>query len=232
MTPGTPPGPLVLVVDDEHEVRAILRAALERDGFSVSEAGDGVTAVDRASERRPDLVLLDLGLPGMAGLDVLRALRRVSDVPVIVLSGKGEVTDRVVGLELGADDYIVKPFSPREVVSRVRTVLRRMGTAPSSGVLHHDDLTIDTRAREVTLDGRVVELTAKEFDLIAFLATSPRQVFSSDQLLRQVWASDPDWQSTDTVREHVSRVRRKLCIDPAHPRWLVTVRGGGYRFDP
>ncbi len=223
---------LVLVVDDEHEVRSILRTALERDGFDVIEAGDGPTALDRASQRVPDLIVLDLGLPGMSGLDVVRALRATGNVPVIILSGRGDVTDRIVGLEIGADDYIAKPFSPREVAARVSAVLRRTSPVVTARRLTFDELTIDLSAREVTLGERLVELTPKEFDLLAFLAGSPRQVFSADQLLRQVWRSDPEWQSTTTVREHVHRIRRKLCLEQSSPRWLMTVRGGGYRFDP
>ena len=224
--------PLVLVVDDEPGVREILRAALEREGYAVTEATDGESALTSARSRRPDLVILDLELPRLSGTEVLRQLRTGQDVPVIMLSGHGAETDRVLGLELGADDYVTKPFSPREVVARVRTVLRRSGAGPGTDQLHFDGLTIDVAAREVSRSGVDIALTSREFDLLAFLAASPRRVFSTEQLLRQVWATEPGWQNPKTVSEHVYRVRRKIEHDPARPRWLVTVRGAGYRFDP
>jgi len=232
IAPIATPLVLVLVVDDEREVREILRTALEREGYAVAEAADGDTALASFRGRRPDLVILDLGLPGTPGIDVLRHLRSSQNVPVIILSGHGDETDRVLGLELGADDYVTKPFSPREVAARVRTVLRRVGPDPGADRLQFDGLTIDLAAREVSRPGAEVTLTSREFDLLAFLAASPRRVFSADQLLRQVWATEPGWQNPKTVSEHIYRVRRKIEDDPAHPHWLVTVRGAGYRFDP
>ncbi len=222
----------VLIVDDEREVRSILRDALEREGFTVAEAADGEKALLAVRSLTPSLVILDLGLPARTGIDVLREIRSWGDIPVIVLTGRGEETDRVLGLELGADDYVTKPFSPREVAARVRTVLRRADPDPHREVLRFDDLTIDLAAREVQRSGVPVDLTSRELDLLAFLAQAPRRVFSPEQLLRQVWASEPGWQNPKTVSEHVYRVRRKLEPDPAHPRWIITVRGSGYRFDP
>jgi DNA-binding response OmpR family regulator len=221
----------VLVVDDEDEIRRILRDVLEPEGYSVFEAAGGQDALTRIRTDRPDVVILDLGLPDQRGLEVLRELRAESSVPVIVLSGQVDETDRVLGLELGADDYVTKPFSPREVAIRVRNVLRRF-TPGSADVLRFDDFTIDLRAREVVCGGLVIDLTSREFDLISFLASEPRRVFSPDQLLRQVWQTEPGWQSPTTVSEHVYRIRQKLELDPHQPRRLVTVRGAGYRFDP
>jgi DNA-binding response OmpR family regulator len=188
----------------------------------------------------PELVVLDLGLPKLRGLDVLRRVRKddsapVSSMPVIVLSGQSDETDRILGLELGADDYVVKPFSPRELVARVRSVLRRTRSEPLPEAfqrLQFDDLALDLTTREVLLRGEPVELRRREFDLLAFLCLSPRRVFTREQLLRQVWDSEPEWQGAGTVSEHVHRLRAKIEDDPAHPRWLVTVRGVGYRFVP
>ncbi len=228
-TTGAP----VLVVDDDPELREIVRAALQREGFSVAEAADGETALEAVEHDRPRIVVLDLGLPRLGGLKVLRRLRAAGEIPVIILSGRGDEADRIVGLELGADDYVTKPFSPRELAVRVKAVLRRGAAAAQRRLLEFQGLTIDPGAREVAMaDGSLVELTAREFDLLHFLARSPRQVFSADQLLRQVWGSDPGWQTPSTVSEHVYRVRRKIESDPRHPRWIRTVRGAGYRFEP
>jgi two-component system, OmpR family, phosphate regulon response regulator PhoB len=222
----------VLVVDDEREVREILRVALEREGYAVIEADTGDAALAAVRARRPRLMILDLGLPGTGGIEVLRQVRGGHDLPVIILSGHDDETDRLLGLELGADDYVTKPFSPREVAARVRTVLRRAGPSPARELLRFDGLEIDLAAREVTRLGATVALTSREFDLLAFLAVSPRRVYSAEQLLRQVWSAEPEWQNAKTVSEHVYRVRRKIEDDPAHPRRVVTVRGAGYRFDP
>ncbi len=161
-------------------------------------------------------------------------VRTNSDVPVIMLTARAEETDRVAGLELGADDYVVKPFSPRELAARVNGVLRRTnGRAPSApGPIVHDDLVIDPLSRTVTLAERPIEMTPKEFDVLAFLAASPRQVFSRAQLLESVWQSSPDWQDPATVTVHVRRIRNKIEQDPEHPRWITTVWGVGYRFEP
>ena len=169
----------------------------------------------------------------IGGLDVLTRVRRTSTIPVIVLTGRGGETDRIVGLDLGADDYLVKPFSPRELAARVRCVLRRTSrVTPPTPQRTYGRLGVDLGVHEVTLDGIPVGLTAKEFDLLAFLASAPRQVFSRPQLLRQVWSSSPDWQDEGTVTQHIHRLRHKLEDDPNHPRWFRTVRGIGYRFEP
>jgi two-component system alkaline phosphatase synthesis response regulator PhoP len=182
----------------------------------------------------PELVLLDLRLPSVGGLEVLRIVSAGSrPAPaVIALTGLGDEADRVVGLELGADDYIVKPFSLRELVARVRSVLRRATATPPSSVLEFGDLRVDMASREVSLRGERVDLRRREFDLLAFLCASPRRVLTRDQLLLNVWHSAPDWQSAATVSEHVHRLRSRIEDDPTRPRRIVTVRGVGYRFEP
>lgn len=226
----------ILVVDDEPMVREVVAQYLEKDGFAVSEAADGTEAMAWLEANTPGLVVLDIMLPGTDGLSVLRHLRGDGEVPVILLTARADEIDRVVGLELGADDYVVKPFSPRELVARVRTVLRRTSTTstPDGGteVLEFGDLRIDTRAREVVVAGRIVTLTPKEYDLLAFLASAPRQVFSRRQLLTQVWDSAPEYQDPATVTVHIGRLRQKLEPDPDDPRWIDTVWGVGYRFEP
>jgi DNA-binding response OmpR family regulator len=222
----------VLVVDDEPMVREVVTRYLERDGYVVDAVGDGAAALELAGRTAFDLVVLDLMLPALGGLDVLGQLRRRGDTPVIVLTARGDEGDRVLGLELGADDYVVKPFSPRELSARVRSVLRRASAPPAAAPLRFDELEIDPATREVRLGGRVVDLTRREFDLLAFLAAAPRQVFTRAQLLAQVWDSSPDWQDPATVTVHVGHLRQKLEPDPSRPRWLVTVRGVGYRFEP
>jgi DNA-binding response OmpR family regulator len=224
--------PLVLVVDDDEAVRALLSRYLQLEGYDVREAGDGASALSLISELGPDLVLLDRILPSEDGLDVLTRLRRQSQVPVILLTGLGDEGDRVLGLKLGADDYVVKPFSPAEIVARISTVLRRVKPSERSELLSFDGLVIDLTSREVLVDGERVEATHKEFDLLAFLATSPRQVFSREQLLDHVWESSSEWQDPATVTEHIRRVRRHIESDPDKPRWIKTVRGVGYRFEP
>lgn len=206
---------------------------LEGEGYQVSEATTGAEAMTAVLERSPDLVLLDLMLSSEDGFDVLATIRRHSDVPVIVVSGRDRETDRVLGLKLGADDYVCKPFSPAELEARIGSVLRRgTRTQESSRVLQFGELAIDLSAREVRVGGRLVETTAKEFDLLAFLASSPRQVFTREQLLSHVWDSSSQWQDDGTVTEHVRRVRRKIEPMPDRPRWVRTVRGVGYRFEP
>jgi DNA-binding response OmpR family regulator len=222
----------ILVVDDEPRVREVVAAYLERDGFRVLEAADADSARRHLAGPAPDLVVLDIMFPGASGLDFLHEIRRTSEVPVILLTARAEEADRILGLELGADDYVVKPFSPRELVARVRTVLRRTHPALPSTVLEFDDLAIDVAAREVRVGGSAVELTAREFDLLAFMASNPRQVFSRAQLLEQVWDSSAEWQDPATVTVHVRRVRHKIEKDPAQPRWLETAWGVGYRFQP
>ncbi|MGV9709126.1 response regulator transcription factor [Gordonia sp. NPDC003424] len=222
--------PSLLVVDDDSRVRTVVSWQLESEGYRVVEAGDGNTAWQRIIDDRPDLVVLDLSLPGMAGLDLLRRLRDAGNLtPVVILSGRNGEGDRIVGLDLGADDYLVKPFSPGELAARVRSVLRRSGTQSATPPTTTDrsGLHVDLATREVLLDGEPVLLTAREFDLLAFLAGHPHQVFTRAQLLEQVWASSSGWQSEATVTEHVHRLRAKVGS-----RYLVTVRGVGYRWKP
>jgi DNA-binding response OmpR family regulator len=227
-------GTAVLVVDDEPTVREVVASYLRRDGHDVVEAADGVAAVELVDSRRFDLVVLDMMLPGVNGLEILRRIRRLGDVPVIMLTARAEEADRVAGLELGADDYVVKPFSPRELAARVNGVLRRAAPKPmiADMPLQFGELAIDRRAREVKVDGRVLDLTPKEFEVLTHLASSPRQVFSRADLLRDVWNSSPDWQDPATVTVHVRRIRNKLEVDPENPRWITTVWGVGYRFEP
>lgn len=226
-------GRSVLVVDDERTVRDVLCGYLHRGGFDVTEAADGISALDALGEIRPDLVLLDLMLPGLDGLSVLNEIRRDSNVPVIVLTALAEEGDRVLGLEMGADDYVVKPFSPREVTARVRAVLKRAAAPRRFPVqLEFDGLSIDGRTREVAIGGRVIELTPREFDLLAFMASSPRQVFSRGQLLEHVWGSSAEWQDPSTVTVHIRRVRQKIEADLNEPARITTVWGVGYRFEP
>ncbi|HET9731318.1 MAG TPA: response regulator transcription factor [Acidimicrobiales bacterium] len=231
-TQGRPQPARLLVVDDDDDVRAMVSQILSADGYRVLEARDGKGALEAVVEQSPDLVLLDVVLGGEDGMDVLATLRRTSDVPVIMLTGKGQEIDRVLGLKLGADDYVVKPFSPAELSARIGSVLRRSRPREVSGRMQFADLAIDPTTREIILHGQVVEMTAKEFDLLAFLARSPRQVFSRAQLLENVWESSSDWQGEGTVTEHVRRIRRKIEEDPDNPRWVRTVRGVGYRFEP
>ena len=228
----------VLVVDDEPMVRNLLTRLLSMEGYEVLEAEDGQAAIDLLRKAQPDLILLDVMLPARDGLEVLSDLRRTSNVPVILVSARGEEADRVVGLKMGADDYVVKPFSAAELSARIESVLRRAQASrpakatASSRRLVFDGLEIDLDTREVVANGRPADTTAKEFDLLAFLAASPRQVFSREQLLKHVWSSSSDWQSEATVTEHIRRLRRKIEDDPDRPRWVTTARGVGYRFEP
>jgi len=224
--------PTVLVVDDEPIVRDVVVRYLEREGFTTLEAADGNVARQLIQRHSPSLVVLDVMLPGTDGLELCRWIRRESDLPVIMLTALGEEADRIVGLELGADDYVTKPFSPRELAVRVRTVLRRAQPAPPHAErLVFDGLEIDGPTREVTKDGTSVRLTAKEFDLLKFLAGHPRQVFSRDQLMDRVWGYEAALD-TGTVTVHVRRLREKIEADPSRPRFLQTVWGVGYRFWP
>jgi two-component system response regulator ResD len=216
-------------------VREVLARYLAREGFDVKTAADGADALEAFEGGAPDLVLLDLMLPRLDGLEVLRRMRSQRPAAVIMLTAKGEETDRVVGLELGADDYITKPFSPREVVARVRAVLRRTGSAsdaPSVGpVLAFGELLIDGNRREVEISGEILRLTRKEFDLLFTLASRPGTTFTRTELLENVW--DFAWDGdTATVTVHVRRLREKIERDPSKPRHLLTVWGVGYRFEP
>ncbi len=223
---------IVLVVDDEPVVREVVARYLRRDGFETLEAGDGDEARALIETRRPSLVVLDVMLPGVDGLELCRWIRAGSDLPVILLTARGDEADRIVGLELGADDYVTKPFSPRELAARVRSVLRRTtAPRPQTERLVFDGVALDGASREVVRDGMPVALTAKEFDLLWFLASHPRQVFSRDQLMDRVWGYAAALD-TGTVTVHVRRLREKVEADPARPAHLRTVWGVGYRFDP
>lgn len=229
----------ILVVDDEPNIREIVGLYLERAGFQVRLAGDGPTALQALTAALPDLVILDVMLPGIDGLEITRRLRSEGSTPVILLTARREEADRIEGLELGADDYVVKPFSPQELVSRVRAVLRRTQSAERAPGpaerdqprLAFDGLTIDAAARSVQAGGAAIVLTAKEFDLLLFLATHPRQVYNREQLLAQVWG-ETQYIDASTVTVHVRRLREKLEKDPAAPRYVQTVWGVGYRFSP
>jgi DNA-binding response OmpR family regulator len=220
----------VLVVDDEPIVRDVIVRYLEREGFRTLEAGDGESARRAVETGTPNLVVLDVMLPGMDGLTLCRWIRSRSDLPVIMLTARGEEADRIVGLELGADDYVTKPFSPRELAARVRTVLRRtQPTAPRDERLSFDGLDLDAGTREVHRNGKTLRLTAKEFDLLWFLASNPRHVFSRDQLMDRVWGYEAALD-TGTVTVHIRRLREKIEVDPSRPEFLETVWGVGYRF--
>ena len=224
-------GPRILVVDDDTSIRTLLRRLLTTEGYTVDEAADGPAALEKVAAVEPDLVLLDIMMPGQDGLDVLEGLRHGSDVPVVLLTAKNEEADRVLGFRYGADDYVVKPFSSAELLGRIAAILRRTGAGRSSGPLDFDGLHIDPAKREVTVRGRTVDLPAREFELLAFLASSPGQVFSREALLEHLWphANDPH---PGTVTEHIGRIRRRIEEDPERPRWVRTVRGSGYRFEP
>ncbi len=207
-----------------------VRAYLEREGFKTYAAYDGEEALQEFADKGPDLIVLDLMLPKMSGIDVTKRIRTRSNVPIIMLTAKAAETDRIVGLELGADDYVVKPFSPRELVARVRAVLRRSeGKSAEPERIEVGDLAIDLKAREVTLAGKSVELTPTEFDLLVFLARHPGQVFTRLQLLREVQGYTYD-SFARTIDTHVKNIRRKLDEDPKNPRYILTVHGVGYRF--
>lgn len=223
----------ILVVDDEPMVTEVVERYLRREGFDVVLAANGEQAIEAANASAPDLIVLDLMLPKIDGLTAFNRIRERSSVPVIMLTARGEEADRIVGLETGADDYIAKPFSPREVVARVKAVLRRASQpALASGhSLRFDELLIDPHARDVRVDGQRVELTAKEFDLLWFLACHPGDVFTRAQLLDQVW----DYQyvgDASTVTVHIRRLRVKVESDPNNPRHIKTVWGVGYKFVP
>lgn len=224
-------GPRILVVDDDATIRTLLRRLLTIEGYSVDEAADGATAMAKLDAHRPDLLLLDIMMPGQDGLDVLEAVRRTSDLPVILLTAKGDEADRVLGFHFGADDYVVKPFSTAELFARIAALLRRSGASRAGGQLHFDGLIIDMTKREVTVRGSTVDLPAREFEVLAFLASSPQQTFSRQQIIERLWPASGD-PNPGTVTEHVGRIRRRIEEDPDRPRWIHTVRGIGYRFEP
>jgi DNA-binding response OmpR family regulator len=224
----------VLVVEDEPMVREVVARYLRREGYEVRLAGDGETALAAWRDQPVDLILLDLMLPRLSGMEVCRQIRTVSDVPIIMLTARGEETDKVIGLGIGADDYVTKPFSPRELVARVQALLRRARPVSARGpnaLIRSGDIEIDPRSRSVRVESRPVQLTAKEFDLLHFLASHPNHVFTRDELMNRVWdfafAGD-----TGTVTVHVRRLRQKIEPDPDRPRYLKTVWGVGYKFEP
>ncbi len=221
---------MVLVAEDDTASRTATRMFLQRVGYRVGEAADGPGTLREASLGRYDLVVLDLGLPGLDGEEVLTRLRRDGELPVIVLTGRAEESERVRVLNLGADDYVVKPCSLPELDARIRAVLRRGQPTQTASQIEHEGLMIDRAAHRVVVSGAAVDLTPKEFDLLAFLAATPDQVFTREELLEHVWGSTQEWQDPATVTEHVRRLRLKLEPDAASPRWLHTVRGIGYRF--
>ena len=226
----------ILVVEDDLANANLLERYLTGEGFEVAIATDSAEALRATASMTPDLVLLDIGLGEEDGRDILKEIRLISDVPTIFLTGRGLESERIAGLKLGADDYIVKPFSLGEVSARIESVLRRAGAnlaqhqidAPT---MRFGDLLINENTHEVHMGGGLLELTSKEFALLVFLARSPRQVFSREQLLEHVWESSGEWQNEATVTEHIRRLRAKLETDPDHPRWITTVRGVGYRFE-
>ena len=221
----------ILVVDDEPKIVTVLTAYLEQAGFRVVTAGDGEMALRMFRHEKPDLVILDLMLPGMDGLDVCRIMRRESDAPVIMLTARAEEADKLIGLELGADDYVTKPFSPREVVARVRTVLRRVGGEVSlSEVIQIGDLEINLAGHTVEVAGRPVKLTATEFDTLAVLARHPNRALTRLQLLDQVQGDEYEGYDR-TVDAHIKNLRAKIELDPKHPRYIVTVYGVGYKLE-
>ncbi|MGQ0616537.1 MAG: response regulator transcription factor [Acidimicrobiia bacterium] len=235
-----PEGRYVLLVDDDPVLRSLARGLLEREGHTVEEATSGEAGLAAIAERAPDLLILDIELPEMSGLEVLVRLRGRLDFPVIMMTGQSAETDRVLGLDLGADDYIVKPFLPREFAARVRAVLRRRhdfaAPAPARPLVpsppSSPGIEIRHREREAIVNGAPVDLTAREFDVLAYLAARPREVVPRAELLESVWGSSEDWQDPATVTEHIRRLRRKIEHDPDEPRFLRTVRGVGYRFEP
>jgi DNA-binding response OmpR family regulator len=224
----------ILVVDDEATIREVVRRYLEREGFQVWEAADGYAALDIIRDESPHLIVLDLMLPGIDGLSLTQHLRQDRQIPIIMLTAKGEANDRIRGLDLGADDYITKPFSPQEVVSRIRAVLRRTeGASTQKGQepIQFERIHIDPSAHSLKVDGNNISLTAKEFDLLWFFARHPQQVFSRSQLLRKVWG-DELYTDPSTVTVHIRRLREKIEADPSDPKHILTVWGVGYKFVP
>jgi DNA-binding response OmpR family regulator len=228
---------LILVIDDEPNIRELCRLYLEQDGFAVAEAGDGIQGLERARALKPALVVLDLMLPGKNGFDVCRELRSL-DIPVVMLTARGDEVDKILGLELGADDYLTKPFSPRELVARVKAVLRRADRGGASAPMPEPaerlvfpDFVIDLAGRSLIVRGKPVECPPKEFDLLATLAQNPHRAFTREQLLAKVWDYSfyGDYRTVDV---HVQRIRKKIEPDPEKPRYIKTVWGVGYKFEP
>jgi DNA-binding response OmpR family regulator len=225
--------PEILIVEDEPSIAEVVELYLRRAGYQVRAVNDGNTALRLLEERLPDLVILDVMLPGMDGFSILRWLRDRSDTPVIFITARREEVERIAGLELGADDYVVKPFSPQELVSRVRAVLRRIHREEDKAnkPLTYGDLSIDPQTRLITLSGQEIALTSREFDLLWLLAQHPRQVFTRGQLLERVWGVT-EYIDPGTVTVHLRRLREKIEKDASHPTRLVTIWGVGYKFEP
>jgi len=226
--------PTILVVDDDPTVSEVVSIYLQRAGYEVVTASDGQEALEILESQPPHLVVLDLMLPEVGGLEITRWLRARGDIPIIMLTARGAESDRILGLELGADDYVVKPFSPQELVSRVKALLRRAygsTTTENGGPLEFDSLWIDPETRVVEVEGEVIELTAKEFDLLWELARRPRRVFNRDQLLDRVWGLT-EYIDPSTVTVHIHRLREKIEANPSDPRHIQTVWGVGYKFEP
>lgn len=221
----------ILLVDDEPELRRMVERYLTAEGFEVAEAADGSSALATLVAARPDMIVLDVGMPGLDGFAVLQEIRRTSDVPVIMLTARAEEIDRVVGLTVGADDYVTKPFSPRELVARIKAVLRRgrIDGRQSEESLRFEGMTIDPLTRQVLVDDTSIDLTTLEFDLLAALASSPGRVFTRAQLLERVWGWDY-FGAERVVDVHIGNLRKVLGDDAANPRFIGTVRGVGYKF--
>jgi DNA-binding response OmpR family regulator len=222
----------VLIVEDEKRIVDLIRLYLEREGYAISVASDGMEALSLFREHRPDLVILDLMLPGIDGLEVCRKIRQISTVPIIILTAKGEETDKVVGLSIGADDYVTKPFSPKELLARIRAILRRarLWQATDEELLGDDRLKVNTATRQVWLNGKEITLTALEFDLLATLTASPGRVFSREQLLNLVWGVDYVGDPR-VVDVHIGNIRKKIEENPSSPELIKTVRDVGYKFE-
>ena len=229
----TTAAPRVLIIEDDPNVADVVTRYLEREGYAVESAADGLSGLEVALADPPDLVVLDLMLPSLSGLEVCRRLRAEAPVPVIMLTARGDEVDRIAGLELGADDYVAKPFSPRELTARVKAVLRRATgalTPEDARVLRAGELEVDPVAHEARVNGELVALTAREFELLAHLMRNPRRAFRREQLLADVWGFS--YGDTSTVTVHVRRLREKIEGDPSEPRHICTVWGVGYRFEP
>jgi DNA-binding response OmpR family regulator len=219
----------ILIVEDDAKIVHLLRLYLERDGFAVASAADGAAGLQAVERLRPDFVVLDLMLPHVDGIEVCRRIRERSEVPVLVLTARVDEADRLLGLSIGADDYVTKPFSPREVVARIRTILRRTTRRPAERILRRGALAMDVERHHVTIDGREVRLTNVEFRLLQALLESPERVFSRDALLNRIYANQEAAVVDRAIDVHVGKVREKLGDDPADPRFIATVRGVGYK---
>jgi len=220
----------ILIAEDDADIRALLRLYLESEGFAVREAADGKTALDIALRESPDAALLDVMMPGMDGFQLTRALRRTSDIPVLILSAKSQDNDKILGLNLGADDYIAKPFNPMEVVARLKAQLRRAGGGPRT-LLTVGDLTLDTAAMQLTQNGRPVPLTPTEYKILAQLMAAPGRIFTKVQLYEGI-AGEYFESNDNTMMVHISKLREKIGDDPKNPRYIITIRGLGYKIEP